>query len=200
MAGWDFSPYPVDIDESPLPGEDPRAYVLRLAEEKARAAGQRAPGAGVILAADTTVADERGLMAKPETPGEAVEMLTRLRGRPHLVHTGVAVLRPDDGLFKDACTTTVYMREYSEEEMAAYVAEGDPMDKAGAYAIQHPGFHPAERIAGCYSNVMGLPLCLTQALLVRAGFPPRANLPECPPRDYQNCLICATLARENHAD
>jgi septum formation protein len=199
MAGWDFSPFPVDIDESPLPGEDPRQYVLRLAESKAREAEERQAGAQVILAADTTVADEHGLLGKPSSPDQAVEMLHGLRGRPHLVHTGVAIYHPGSTLLVDACTTTVFMREYSEEEIITYIASGDPMDKAGAYAIQHAGFHPVERIDGCYSNVMGLPLCLMQAMLVRSGYPPRADLPSCP-INYHHCAFCTTLAGDNYAE
>jgi predicted house-cleaning NTP pyrophosphatase (Maf/HAM1 superfamily) len=87
-------------------------------------------------------------------------MLRRLRGHTHQVYTGIALLRKSDGLlFKDLCVTDVPMREYSDEEIRDYVATGDPLDKAGAYAIQHPEFHPVARMDGCFASVMGLPVC-----------------------------------------
>jgi predicted house-cleaning NTP pyrophosphatase (Maf/HAM1 superfamily) len=87
-------------------------------------------------------------------------MLKRLRGHIHQVYTGIALLRASDGLLlTDLCVTDVPMRGYSDEEIQAYVATGDPLDKAGAYAIQHPGFHPVARMDGCFASVMGLPVC-----------------------------------------
>ena len=93
-------------------------------------------------------------------------MLRRLRSRTHQVYTGIAVMPLSDGnLLTDLCVTDVPMRAYSDEEIDAYVATGDPLDKAGAYAIQHPDFHPVESMSGCYASVMGLPLChLTRTL------------------------------------
>ena len=87
-------------------------------------------------------------------------MLRRLRGKTHQVYTGIALLRQSDGqLLKDICVTDVPMRDYSDEEVQAYVATGDPLDKAGAYAIQHPEFRPVARMDGCFASVMGLPVC-----------------------------------------
>ncbi len=132
--------------------------VLRLAETKARAVYANADQ--IILAADTTVVDGADILGKPADESEATAMLRRLRGHTHQVYTGIALLRVSDGLlFKDLCVTDVPMRDYSDEEVRAYVATGDPLDKAGAYAIQNPKFHPVASMEGCYASVMGLPVC-----------------------------------------
>ena len=147
-----------NVDESEFANENPAEYVLRLAETKARTI--QADADQLILAADTTVVDGSDILGKPVDEAEAVAMLTRLRGHTHQVYTGVALLRVGDGLLlKDLCVTDVPMRDYSDEEIRSYVATGDPLDKAGAYAIQHPDFHPVARMQGCYASVMGLPLC-----------------------------------------
>jgi septum formation protein len=159
LGGWTYLVQPAEVDETPLPGEAAPAYVLRLAERKARAASN-AGANGLVLAADTTVADERGILGKPRHTAEAQEMLRRLCGQTHQVFTGLAVLDTSNGhLITDLCVTDVPMRLYTEDEMQVYIASGDPLDKAGAYAIQHTGFHPVDKLEGCYANVMGLPLC-----------------------------------------
>ncbi len=199
LAGWAYRPFPVDINEDPLADEAPDDYVLRLAESKAHAAGKKDPEARVILAADTTVADEAGILGKPADEAEAFAMLRRLRGRAHEVFTAVAVLCPAPGkMFTGLCRTRVWMRAYPENELAEYVASRDPLDKAGAYAVQHAGFHPVEKLEGCYANVTGLPLCLMQALLERAGLPSPRPLPACPP-DFEVCPLCRGLARGEYA-
>ncbi len=178
LTGLDFQVAPAEVDETPRPGELPRGYVLRLAEEKARAAAQtRLPG--LVLAADTTVVEDgTAILGKPGGPEDAVAVLRRLRGKVHEVYTAIAVLRPSDGaLVKDVCVTQVPMRTYSEEEIQAYVATGDPLDKAGSYAIQHAGFHPVENLQGCFANVMGLPLCLLAGLLRQLGMDPGNQIP-----------------------
>jgi septum formation protein len=177
LGGWAYRAQPADVDETPLPGELPAAYVLRLAEGKARAAAVSGT-AQLVLAADTTVIDAGSILGKPRHPGEAREMLYRLRGRTHQVFTALAVL-PASGerLLTDLCITDVPMRIYSATEIDAYVSSGDPLDKAGAYAIQHTGFHPVEALAGCYANVVGLPLCHLANILFRQGLPVRADLP-----------------------
>ena len=153
-----FAVSAANVDESLFANENPADYVLRLAETKARAI--QADADQLILAADTTVVDGSDILGKPVDEAEAVAMLTRLRGHAHQVYTGVALLRMSDGLLlKDLCVTDVPMRDYSDEEIRSYVATGDPLDKAGAYAIQHPDFHPVGRMQGCYASVMGLPLC-----------------------------------------
>jgi MAF protein len=158
LTGLPFTVKVADVDESPIENETPAEYVLRLAEVKTRAI--QADADQVVLAADTTVVDGDNILGKPADAAEAVAMLTRLRGKTHQVYTGIALLRQSDGLLlSDLCVTDVPMREYSDEEIHAYVATGDPLDKAGAYAIQHPDFQPVARMDGCFASVMGLPVC-----------------------------------------
>ncbi|HSM71490.1 MAG TPA: Maf family protein [Anaerolineales bacterium] len=165
-----------DIDESTRENESPADYVLRLAEKKARAI--KADADQIILASDTTVVDGSDILGKPQDNAEAVRMLTQLRGRTHQVYTGAALLRVSDGLLlTDLCVTDVPMRNYSDEEIRNYVATGDPLDKAGAYAIQHPEFHPVASMNGCYASVMGLPLCHVTRLLRRMDVHLEADVP-----------------------
>ena len=168
--GIEFTVAATAFDEETIlhgPGS-PTDKAVALARAKAAAA--RSGGEPYVIGADTIVALGRDVLGKPASPDDAEEMLRVLRGRPHEVITGVAVLRRADGAtFADTATTTVWMRHYSPTEITAYVATGDPLDKAGSYAIQHPQFHPAERIVGCYWNVVGLPLCLLSRLLAQAG-------------------------------
>jgi len=175
LAGWQFSASATNVDESQSPNESPSEYVLRLAETKARAT--RADVDQIILAADTTVVDGMEILGKPQDNAEAIAMLTRLRGHTHQVYTGIALFRPSDGLLlKDLCVTDVPMRDYSDEEISAYVATGDPLDKAGAYAIQHSEFHPVSNLDGCYASVMGLPMCHVILLLRRMDIQPNADI------------------------
>jgi MAF protein len=121
---------------------------------------------GLVLAADTTVLLDGRSLPKPRDATEAAEMLRTLRGREHVVATGVALGGPELArLVSATAATRVLMRDYSADEIAAYVASGDPLDKAGAYSIQHPHFHPVARISGCHLSVIGLPICLVGALL-----------------------------------
>ena len=168
---WAFAVVPADIDESRRSCETPEDYVSRLAEEKARAVAPFYPNC-LILAADTAVVDGKDVLGKPSGPEEAVKLLQGLRGHTHQVFTAIALFKRCaadasqtaqpivHGMpVVDLCVTAVPMRPYSDAEINAYVATGDPLDKAGAYAIQHPGFHPVTELAGCYASVMGLPLC-----------------------------------------
>ena len=177
LTGLPFAVSAANVDESLFANENPAEYVLRLAQAKARAI--HADADQVILAADTTVVDGADILGKPVDEAEAVAMLTRLRGHTHQVYTGVALLRVSDGLLlKDLCVTDVPMRDYSDEEIRAYVATGDPLDKAGAYAIQHPDFHPVARMQGCYASVMGLPLCHVVRMLRELGVDVKDGLTE----------------------
>ena len=158
LTGWKFSVSAADVDESQYENENPTDYVLRLAETKARAV--KADPDQIVLAADTTVVEGADILGKPADRDEATAMLERLRGRTHQVYTGIAVFRPRDGLLlKDLCVTDVPMRNYSDEEIRTYVETGDPLDKAGSYGIQHPGFQPVASLRGCFASVMGLPVC-----------------------------------------
>lgn len=178
LAGWEFTVRPAEVDESPQPGEAPQDYVLRLAESKARACAQAGVDGDILLAADTTVSLDGDLLGKPTSPAQAHAMLVRLRGRSHQVFTAIALLQASSGQFhSDLCVTQVPMRDYSLDEIEAYIASGDPLDKAGAYAIQHPDFHPVEALAGCFASVMGLPLCHLQRSLESFGRVPPLDLP-----------------------
>jgi len=178
LADWMFHVVVADVDESVHQNELPSEYVLRLAETKARAIANRAHDDQIILAADTTVVDGTDILGKPQDNAEAFAMLTRLRGHTHQVYTGVALLRLSDGLFlKELCVTDVPMRDYSDEEIHAYIQTGDPLDKAGAYAIQHPRFKPVASMGGCYASVMGLPMCHVVRMLRKLDVPPHADVP-----------------------
>jgi MAF protein len=180
LTGWPFTVSAADVDETQHANESPADYVLRLAETKARAI--HADADQFILAADTTVVDGPDILGKPQDQAEATAMLKRLRGHTHQVYTGVAVLRrsdtrsgPLDGLLTDLCVTDVPMRDYSDEEIDAYVQTGDPLDKAGAYAIQHPEFKPVARMDGCFASVMGLPVCHVIRLMRQMGIQPQTD-------------------------
>ena len=178
LSGWSFRILPADVDETPRDAEAADRYVLRLAQEKARAvAGQARPGEWIV-AADTTVADEALILGKPQDADEAMSMLLGLRGRVHQVYTAVAVFDPHSGRMRtELAATNVPMRSYTHQEVQAYIATGDPFDKAGSYAIQHPEFRPVEALSGCYANVVGLPLCHLARALQSFGLPTVPDLP-----------------------
>lgn len=172
-TGWDFIIQPVNVDESPYPGEIAGDYVLRLAETKAHAAAaaQAIRPDAVVLAADTTVVDGNKLLGKPVDAHEAAEMLHELRGRVHQVYSAIAIYLPEEPwLFTDLCISPVPMRDYSDSEIEAYIKSGDPFDKAGAYAIQNKNFRPVVNFSHCYASVMGLPLCHLVRTLRKVGF------------------------------
>jgi len=167
-AGLDFEVRPADVDESPLRDESPAAYVSRVAQAKATAIALEAPH-DLVLAADTTVVLEGRILGKPASVDEALSTLRALSGRTHQVLTAVALAGARSGHLVE--TTQVTMREASEAELAWYVSTGEPMDKAGAYAIQGIGAQLVARIEGSHSNVIGLPLAETLALLGQLGHP-----------------------------
>ena len=174
LTGWPFTVSAADVDETQHANESPADYVLRLADTKARAI--HADADQIILAADTTVVDGPDILGKPQDHVEATAMLKRLRGHSHQVYTGVAVFRPRDGrLLTDLCVTDVPMREYSDEEIEVYVQTGDPLDKAGAYAIQHPEFKPVALMDGCFASVMGLPVCHVIRLMRKMDIQPQTD-------------------------
>jgi nucleoside triphosphate pyrophosphatase len=189
LGGWVFRVEPAQVDENPLPGEDALGYVLRLAQSKAQVVAERSLLEDTILAADTTVVDEGQILGKPADVFEAESMLRRLRGRQHQVFTALAVVRrSEDFLATDWCVTHVPMRAYGDDEMYAYIATGDPLDKAGAYAIQHPDFRPVSDLEGCFANVMGLPLCHLARILRRLGIQADRNIPQACQQELEyNC-------------
>lgn len=178
LVGLPFEVLPAHVDETPLPGEHPSDYVLRIAQAKAHAVGAQLDHQAIIIAADTTVAHQGRILGKPVDAADALAMLQRLRGEVHQVFTALAVLRlPDGALLTDLATTDVPMRAYSQDEMQAYIASGDPYDKAGAYAIQHQGFNPVANLHGCYANVVGLPLCHLLRTLAKLDLAPSEDVP-----------------------
>jgi septum formation protein len=194
VLGWQHYPGAVDIDEEPLLAESPAAYVLRVAVAKGRAAAEQNARPGeVVIAADTTVADGSTKLGKPAHPAEAEAMLLRLRGRTHQVYTAVVVLAPESAeMHTDLCSADVPMRNYSDEELQAYINSRDPFDKAGAYAIQHAGFHPVENFSGCYACVVGLPICHLVRTLGRLGHTPAVSLPQfCKNQFGYDCTLSA---------
>jgi septum formation protein len=162
---------PADIDESPLPSEDPVAYVRRLAAEKAAAVTADVPADAIVVAADTTVDLEGEILAKPVDIDDARRMLRRLSGRTHRVHTGVAVRRGSVVLV-EVVTTLVTFVPMSDDVREWYLATGEPLDKAGAYALQGAGGVLVDQVAGSVSNVVGLPLATLAELLRRLAVSP----------------------------
>jgi len=179
LTGLPFELATADIDETPHPGEPAAAYTIRLSQSKAGAVARATSGSALVLAADTTVADGDAILGKPADPGEAWAMLRQLRGRVHQVYTALTVIEvATRRAITDIAVTDVPMRPYSDAEIAAYIASGDPFDKAGGYAIQHAGFRPAVLTSGCFANVVGLPLCHLLRVLRRFGIEARADVPQ----------------------
>lgn len=169
--GIPYSIEPADVDEEGIEAAftgDPLDLAPHLAAIKARTIGERHGDDVLVLAADTTVVLDGSILGKPRDAEEAWAMLRRLRGRTHIVSTGTALWYHDQ-MTIDAGRTPVEMRDYTDEEIARYIATGDPFDKAGSYAIQHPEFQPVARINGCATNVIGLPLCLVAAQMRMLG-------------------------------
>jgi MAF protein len=178
LGGWAFQVIVADVDETPLANEPPRDYVLRLAQAKALAIQPRAESDAVIVGSDTTVVLDDSILGKPVDKADAEQMLKQLRGRTHQVYTALALHNMGNGqTLTELSITDVPMRNYSDDEIRAYIQSGDPMDKAGAYAIQHPEFQPVESMQGCYASVMGLPLCHLIRALKRFGVSPSADVP-----------------------
>ena len=186
QVGYRFEVHPAHIPEDPLPGEDPIVYVTRLAREKAEAVFRELSSVNTVpenlrplprpdvqplavLGADTTVTLDNAILGKPEDAADAARILRLLSGRTHRVITGVALVTAK-GVEVAAEATAVRFLTLSDEEIAAYVATGEPMDKAGAYAIQGRAARWIPRIEGCYFNVMGLPLALVCSLLESCAY------------------------------
>jgi len=167
QAGFNFRVHPAHIPEDLLAGEDPIAYVTRLAREKARAVYDQLAAAEpriAVLGADTTVTLDNHILGKPEDASDAARMLRLLSGSTHRVITGVSLVSAV-GVETAAEVTAVQFLTLSDAEIEAYVATGEPMDKAGAYAIQGRAARWIPRIEGCYFNVVGLPIALVATLL-----------------------------------
>jgi septum formation protein len=157
------------VGEAQLRGESPESLAGRLSRLKAEDVAAGAPGCWVV-GADTVVAFQDRVLGKPADPEDAVRMLRTLRGRRHRVCSGITLIPPGRPPVTEVVCTDVEMRPYTDAEIESYVATGDPLDKAGAYAIQHAGFSPVGRIDGCYANVMGLPMCRLARVLRQSGY------------------------------
>jgi len=168
QLGLSFEVQAADLDESVQPGESPVAYVERLARQKAQAVAAKAAGT-VVLGADTTVVVGEAILGKPADAADAARMLAALSGRAHEVLTGVAVVGPVT--LSQVVKTRVYFRAVSAQEIDWYVRTGEPLDKAGAYAIQGLAGAFVTEIEGSPSSVVGLPLAETVELLRRVGYP-----------------------------
>jgi len=169
QAGYAFEVWPAEGAEGPrTQGECPADYARRSAEGKAASVSREAPEA-LVLGADTVVAIGDEVLGKPADAADARQMLGRLSGRSHWVHTGIAAGSGGRVLRSEVVSTEVWFRPLSSEEIAVYVETGEPLDKAGAYGIQGRGALLVERISGCYSAVVGLPLSRTQELLSAAS-------------------------------
>ena len=167
--GVQFEVDSADIDETPHPGEAPPALVQRLARQKAEAVAAHYPD-HVVLGADTIVVVDDDILGKPADEAGAAAMLRRLRGREHQVWSAVYACHGASGRAAAALSvSTVVMRSYGDGEIACYVASGDPLDKAGAYAIQSQEFAPVGALVGCYSSVMGFPLPDVRDVLRQLG-------------------------------
>jgi MAF protein len=190
LLGVPFTSLTADVEENRGHGEKPEEMVCRLSRAKAEALAEDYPER-LIVAADTIVVLDGQVLGKPPGVDEAAAILRRLRGREHLVFSGFTALSPStEQRATELVPTTVGMRPYSDEEISRYVASGDPLDKAGAYAIQHQEFNPVAYIQGCYASVMGLPLCHLTRALSRLGLALPVNVPRvCQDFTGHRCLL-----------
>jgi MAF protein len=200
LSGLEFRVSAAATSEVPQPNETPEQLVRRLSQAKARAVAAEAPHrpaeSAVVLGADTIVVLDGDIIGKPRNTDHALELLHRLRGRRHRVLTGVTVIDAQSGAeTSEFVEAEVPMRDYAEAELEAYVATGDPLDKAGAYAIQHPHFQPVDlpRFEDCVANVMGLPVCSTLRLLASHRVESTLKPGDCHAYDRSTCPIAHRL-------
>ena len=193
LLGLPFQAVDPQVDETPLAGENPKSTALRLASAKAQEAAISHPEA-IIVAADTLVILGEKILGKPKDGDEALAVLEALRGKKHRVISAVIVLdAATREKTEEVADTQVWMRDYSEEEMARYIGRGEPFDKAGGYAIQDKEFRPVARVEGCYANVMGLPLCHLYIALKRTRVnPPATPLEACIGFTGYHCPVSIT--------
>lgn len=194
LLGLPFVIKATGADESQLDGERPADLVLRVSMAKAMAVPDVRHDE-LVVAADTIVVLDGEVLGKPAGPEDATQMLSHLRGRPHIVYSGVSLLHPASRKSRSVLgKSDVWMRDYTDEEIAAYVDSGDPLDKAGAYAIQHPIFEPVARVDGCSLSVMGLPLCHLGQALAEFGVVVPPNVPgTCRAFSQRDCVAAAEI-------
>ncbi|MFW6115451.1 MAG: Maf family protein [Chloroflexota bacterium] len=201
LLGLPFVVTASDVPETPTADETATQLVTRLSRAKARDIKLNGRRRALVIACDTIVALEAGpsqmeILGKPRDSEEARVILRRLRGRSHVVYSAVTLRSPASGATSDLVETRLTMRQYSEDEIEAYVASGDPLDKAGAYAIQHPGFDPVDDIDGCYASVMGLPLCHLARRLRQRGVKPSSDVPTaCQAYTDHRCAVYQEIMR-----
>jgi MAF protein len=200
LLGLPFVVRPADVQEENHIGESAAQMVQRLSKDKACAVLVQVHS-GLILAADTTVCLDGRVLGKPTDSAEAVVILRDLRARQHMVYSGVTVIDVGSGrMCTELVESIVWMRNYDDQEIAAYVASGDPLDKAGAYAIQYGDFAPVARIVGCYANVMGLPLCHIYRLLREIGVAPvQTPVTACNRANKRVCDVAQEILTANPA-
>ncbi len=169
----EFAVIPSNAEEVVLPGETPEEHVVRLSIDKATEVAERPDVDGRwFIGSDTIVLCNQQILGKPKDAAHAAEMLRMLSGREHRVLSGYAILDRQSGIQKaEAVSTTVRFRDLTEDEIARYIASGEPMDKAGSYAIQGLAVCFVASIAGSYTNVVGLPLCRLTLALKELGVP-----------------------------
>lgn len=171
LLGYAYRSVAADADETAVSDRNPAIDAWKTAQLKTAVIAAQFPSA-LIIGADTNVALDGELLGKPVDAADARRMLRALRGRTHHVNSGVCILDARTGReVVDTHSAMVTMRDYSDAEIEAYIATGDPIDKAGAYAIQHPVFRPVAMMEGCYTGVMGLSICRLIQVLADFGLP-----------------------------
>jgi septum formation protein len=197
LLGLPFVIKAADVDEMPLAGEPPSEMVLRVSQAKAYAVRDVRPDE-LVVAADTVVALDGQVLGKPAGGDEAAQMLRDLRNRVHTVYSGVSVWQPaQQRVICELGESFVWMRDYSDEEIESYVESGDPLDKAGAYAIQHPVFDPVWQVEGCWLSVMGLPLCHLTRALAQFGVVVPPDVPgTCRAFNQRDCEVALEILRD----
>ena len=194
LLGYPVEVRVADVDELSVTDPDPARNVVETARLKAEAVADTVTGAGIIIAADTEVVLDGRLLGKPANAADATRMLQQLRNRTHQVHTGIVVCRRAEGAVATTVSTTdVTMRDYSDAEIAAYVASGDPLDKAGAYAIQSASFRPVARLHGCYTGVVGFSLCRLSQALQAVGVPVSLDVAD---HEAGRCPACLQMMQD----
>ncbi len=189
-----FAVHTADIDETPRPNEAPRDLVRRLSRQKVEAVAAHYPKA-LVIGADTIVVLDDAILGKPASPAEARRMLLALKGKSHHVFSAISVCFPQQGHIRTALSDTVVtMRPYTGAEIAAYIATGDSLDKAGAYAIQHAGFSPVAAIAGCYAGVMGFPLKTLREIWPELNPAPASMARQCAAFTGRPCCLTQKIA------
>jgi len=200
LCGYPYEIKIVPVDENSIAYPDPVQNCIQTAQLKSNALANSlnaASGSGsLVIAADTIVAVDGQMLGKPRNRADAFDMLILLRGRSHEVHTGVSIIDLGSGQEVNGVhTAEVRMRSYSDNEIVDYVATGDPLDKAGAYAIQHPQFKPVEQLSGCFLGVMGLSICHLLQLLSLLDVPMAADLNSLSTAHQQyQCPLLAKIA------